>query len=157
MLGALPTIAAGVGLRAELLLARRWAASFDVALSPEQREGAWSFGLTRFAAGACFRAHLHRRVELTPCVGLSFGLVHVVTFGPEPVEPGNYAWLSLHTDGRVTVRVAGPVVAQLALGAAWVPLRQRFVTVGPTGAVARTVFEQSAFAGWGTAGAGAEW
>jgi len=151
--GPLPDLSASVALQADVLLTRRWAVSLGAALSPERRVDTWAFGLTRFAASACFRAHPHRRVELAPCAGVTVGLVHAVTFGPAPVEPGNYPWLAVLLEGRAVARVAGPVVAQAALGGAWAPLRQDFVVLPSS----RSAFTQSTLAAWASVGAGVEW
>ncbi len=85
----------------------------------------------------------------------SFGLVHAVTFGPTPVEPGNHLWLAAHLEGRAVARVGGPWVAYAALGGAWVPLRQDFVVLRP-GAASRSAYAQEPFAAWGSLGVGVE-
>jgi hypothetical protein len=155
LVGALPSLAAGAAVHVDLLLTRRWAFSFSAALSPEQRVDTWAFGLTRASASACFRAHPHRRVELSPCAGVSFGLVHAVTFGPTPLEPGNYPWLGVHLDARGLARLGGPWIMYATVGGAWVPLRQEFVVVF-TGAASQSVYAQSPVAAWGSLGVGVE-
>jgi hypothetical protein len=153
--GPLPEVAPGVVWRLDAPVSQRFAVFGAVALTPEQRtsDARFAFGMTRGAVGLCARAHPSQRFELDVCAGLSLGLVHVVTFGPTPVEPGNYAWFAGQLEGHALARVAGPLFVDLGASVAAAVIRSDFVVAGP---VPVSVFAQSPVALAGAFAVGVE-
>ena len=151
----MPELAPGAVWRLDAPVSHRFAVLGAVAFTPEQRtaDTRFAFGMTRATAGLCARAHPTRRFEFDVCAGLSLGLVHVVTFGPTPVEPGNYAWFAGQLEGRALARVAGPLFVDLGAALAAAFVRSDFVLAG---AAPVSVFAQRPVALAGTFAVGFE-
>ncbi len=156
LVGPLPDVTPGVTARLDAPLSQRFSFAGAVAFSPEHRKSddpRWAFGMTRATVELCARARPWRWLELSACAGATLGAVHVVTFGPTPVAPGNYPWFALAFEARAAARLIGPL----------------FVDVGATGAVALvandfvieravpvSIFAQSSAALAGSVGLGVE-
>ncbi len=132
--GPLPGTAPGATLRVESAWSPRGSASVSVGFQPERRTEApddvWAFGMTRATLGLCARTIPLPRLELSACAALSAGLVHGVSFGPQPVAPGNYPWAAAGVELRAAVRVVGPVRLMAELSPGWAFARNRFVALG---------------------------
>lgn len=132
--GPLPRAAPGATVRVESAWSPRWSAAVSVGFQPERRTEApddvWAFGMTRATLGLCARTSPRARLELSGCAALSAGLVHGVSFGPQPVAPGNYPWAAARVELRAAVRVVGPVRVMAELSPGWAFARNRFVALG---------------------------
>lgn len=141
--GPLPDAVPGVVWRLDVPITRRVGLYGAAALNPEQRmssDARWSFGMTRATAGLCAKGRPAGRFEIDLCAGLSLGLVHVVTFGPTPVEPGNYPWFAAQVEAHGVVSLVGPLFVDVGATASAAFVRNDFVVTGFT---PTSVFAQS--------------
>lgn len=121
----------GVVWRLDVPLGRRWALWGAVAFDPERRtdpDPSWALGMTRATLGACWRPLSWWRFEFDACLGASVGLVHAVTVGLAPIEPGNYPWLAAVGELHLVARPRSPLVLDLGASAALAFVRNDFVT-----------------------------
>ncbi|MFO0650661.1 MAG: hypothetical protein U0326_30845 [Polyangiales bacterium] len=141
--GPLPDLVPGVVWRLDVPITRRVGLYGAATLNPEQRmssDARWSFGMTRATVGLCAKGRPLSRLEIDLCAGLSLGLVHVVTFGPTPVEPGNYPWFAAQIEAHAVVNLVGPLFVDLGATASAAFVRSDFVITGFT---PTSVFAQS--------------
>lgn len=154
--GPLPDVVPGVVWRLDVPITQRVGVYGAATLNPEQRmssDARWSFGMTRATAGLCAKGRPLRRLEIDLCAGLSFGLVHVVTFGPTPVEPGNYPWFAAQIEAHAVVSLVGPLFVDLGATASAAFVRSDFVITGFT---PTSVFAQSSVGVTGAFAVGVE-
>lgn len=115
--GLVGSLGAAAALEGEVLLHPVASLLFAVRITPPRTSdnGAVSVGLTRADLGACLRADV--RVSLGGCVGLSLGALDLGARAFIPVEAGGRAWFAAWLDGRVDVRVTGPLTVGAAVRA----------------------------------------
>jgi hypothetical protein len=154
--GVLPGLALGVVWRIDIPLTRRWGVWVSASFNPQVSLGdanEWTFGLKRASAGACFRFRPRAWLELAPCAGVSVGAVNAVTYGLQPVDPGEYLWPAVVLVPRVTVRPWRRLVIEATATAA-AAFGREFAT--RRAGVPVTVYKQDAFAFAATLGLGVE-
>ena len=85
------------------------------------------------------------------CGDVAAGVIHAVVFDLEPTRPGDRPWMGVSTTAKASLRLFGPVTAEMGGGAIAPVLRQRFLVEGRTAAV----FEEATLGGIGLLGLGA--
>jgi hypothetical protein len=157
--GFLPDAAPGIGLSASVDLVRRASAGLAVGVFPEHRstsvQGDFAFGLSFLDLDGCFvTPQPWLRWEL--CGGGSVGVLHVVVYDPQPVNPGQRWFFALSELTRVVVPVFQAWTIEVGVEALEPFVRRAFFVEGrPAGM--DTVFTQPrvAWAGW--MGVGLRW
>lgn len=156
--GVLPGLAVGFVWRLDIPLTRRWGVWVSASFNPQVSLGdanEWTFGLKRASAGACFRFMPRAWLELAPCAGVSVGAVNAVTYGLQPVDPGEYLWPAVVVVPRVTLRPWRRLVFEATLTAAVVaPNAREFAAL--RGGVPETIYKQDDVAFAATLGLGVE-
>lgn len=126
LFGALPRPAPGGELGVDLRLLRRLRVALGLAFFGEVLTAGDEFalGLTTASLGACFDVVGRPHVGLDLCGELQGGALHVVVYAPDPIAPGERAWLAARLGPRLRWKLAPPV--ELVLGAsAVVPFLRR--------------------------------
>lgn len=92
--GLTPGVAPAIKLVAEAWPpTAHWAPTLGLTAIPEQRDGAFGFGLTAFDAGVCGQPWA-LPLSLRGCVEVSVGWIHATVRGLEPVDPGDHPWIA---------------------------------------------------------------
>jgi hypothetical protein len=149
--GLLPQASAGLGLSAEMAIARPLYASVGAAYWPEVRTpaGDVAFGITAGWAGGCVRAD-GARTGASLCGKLLLGAIHSVVFTLEPTEPGDRLWAGAALSAQARLRLLGRLIAELGVEGIVPVTRDPFLVQGRSA----PVFQQAPIAGVAFAGLG---
>jgi hypothetical protein len=151
--GALPGVAPGLGLHAEVGT-ETWSGFANVSYLPESRtsDRRFGFGLGAAGTGVCGSFHGEKAVVIGVCGGLELGGVHAVVYDLTPLEPGDRLWFAAAIGPRVRIPGPGATFFDLGLSGVVPLLRRNFRVRGVT----EPAFEQSVFGGFGYLGVGFE-
>ncbi len=157
--GLLPQAALGAGLAVTLDVGRYGAVGTIVGLFPDQRSrisgGDFAFGLSFAQFVGCF-ARPNPVIRWEVCAGGMVSALHVVVYAPAPEDPGEKWAVGVTAMARSIVKLVGPAVLEVGVGASDIWPRRAFVVAGrPQGA--DTVFTQRAIALAASIGVGVGW
>lgn len=141
--------ALAVTLRGEL-----FGASLGGLFYPEaqlQRDAAQlGFGISAGFASGCLWART-REPELWSCLGARVGALHSVVYSPQPVGPGDRAWVAVDTELGLRQTLFGRVFIEAGAAAVFPLVRHRFLVDGDS----TPIYEQGAALVEGFVGLGA--
>jgi hypothetical protein len=157
--GLLPQATLGAGLALTLDVGRYGAVGTIVGLFPDQRSrisgGDFAFGLSFAQFLGCF-ARPNPVIRWEVCAGGIVSALHVVVYAPAPDDPGEKWAVGVTAMARAIVKLVGPVVLEIGVGATDIWPRRAFAVAGrPPGA--DTVFTQAAIALAASIGVGVGW
>ena len=123
--GLVPGLAPGFALRTDITLVGALRFSMGMLATPDQRTSSSAtadFGFSLFAAraGVALTHSLGPVLLSLEAAGL-VGSILAIVYAPTPAAPGGRLWGGLELAGRASVRLVGPVFAELSV-AAIVPL-----------------------------------
>ncbi len=150
--GLIPDASVGWGLEGLVQHERGWGLALALAALPSReatsREARLGAGLTLGWAELSFAPWKSRVGSLRLGLGLAPGLLHVVAYSPQPVEPGDFAWFAGTAGLAGQLRLGGPLVG-VAGFRAFVPVTRYSLEVDET-----PLYFAPAVAGMGALGLG---